>query len=116
MINQLTTSAHECKNEIKGDEMEKESEDFLRVISDESSMQILEMFGEGDPVRYKQMQESVNTGTLNRRLRYLLRYGLIQHHLERFEKKVEWYTITERGRKVLHYMRELVKLVKQSTI
>jgi len=38
--------------------------------------------------------------TLNERVKQLLEYNLIEHHLERKELRREWYSITEKGRKI----------------
>jgi DNA-binding HxlR family transcriptional regulator len=48
--------------------------------------------------------------TLNARLRELLHYELIEYHLERKDTRTEWYTITERGEKVLQHIKKLQKL------
>ncbi len=42
-----------------------------------------------------------NVPTLNTRLKQLLEFNLITHHLEKKELRKEWYEITEKGRKVL---------------
>lgn len=99
-------------NEVrKGEKMEKESENFLRMISAKSAIEILEFLSDHSETQYKEMQEFVNTHTLNLRLSELLNYSLIQHYLQRSER-IEWYEITEKGRKILHYLRELVALAQ----
>ncbi len=90
----------------------KESEDFFKMLGARSTIEILEFLGDHGEAKHKEMQEIANINTLNTRLRELLRYGLVQHHLERFERKTEWYEITEKGRRVLYHVKELVLLMQ----
>lgn len=90
--------------------MQKEDVKVLNVFGKKGTMQILEFLDHGK-VSYLQLQQLINTHTLNTRLRELLNYGLVQHHLERFEKRTEWYEITEKGRKVLYSLKELAALI-----
>jgi len=90
--------------------MQKEDVKVLNVFGKKGTMQILEFLDHGK-VSYLQLQQFINTHTLNTRLRELLNYGLVQHHLERFEKRTEWYEITEKGRKVLYSLKELAALI-----
>ena len=48
----------------------------------------------------------------NTRLRELLSYSMIQHHDGRSDLGAEWYTITEKGEKGLHNLKELVNLTE----
>jgi len=41
--------------------------------------------------------EFMNTHTLNVRLRELLRYALVKHHIIREERRAKWYAMTEKG-------------------
>jgi predicted transcriptional regulator len=41
-------------------------------------------------------------------LRELLIFGLLEHHIKKEEKRTEWYTITERGKKVAELLKEIV--------
>ncbi len=54
-----------------------------------------------------QMRQFADTHTLNTRTRELLKYGLVEHHLEREITRKEWYEITEKGRKILQYAQKL---------
>ncbi len=56
--------------------------------------------------------EFVNTPTLNDRLRRLLQYKLIEHHLERVNTRKEWYSLTEKGRQVLNHLETIVRLTE----
>ena len=70
------------------------------------------MFLDDGKANYQQLCQFINTHTLNTRLRELLIYGLIQHHMQRLERREEWYEITEKGRKALYHLKELAALAK----
>ena len=91
----------------------KEIRDFFKMFGARSAIEILEFLGDHGEAHHKEMLEFVQLTTLNKRLRNLLRYGLVQHHLERSERKTEWYEITEKGRKVLYHVKELVQLMEK---
>ena len=44
---------------------------------------------------------------LKDRIRELLKYGLVEHHLERERTRKEWYELTEKGKKILQYTQKL---------
>ena len=75
--------------------MEERDEEFLKIIGLTGTKQILEFISEHGTAQYKDFQPFVNTHTLNRRLRELLIYGFLEHHIEKEEKRMEWYTLTE---------------------
>ena len=89
----------------------KENEKFLRMLGATGTKKILEFLDTHSTGQYKEMAEFMSVHSLNIRLRDLLSFGLIYHHLEREPKKVEWYEITKRGKQVLHYLRCLVELI-----
>ncbi|KYK37789.1 MAG: winged helix-turn-helix transcriptional regulator [Theionarchaea archaeon] len=96
--------------------MEKSREGkFLKMLGATGTRQILEFLGEQDTARYTQMEEFLNTHTLNKRLRQLLVFGLVRHHLERAETRKEWYELTEKGREVLQHLQALVELIAESS-
>ncbi len=92
---------------------EKREETFLKLLGAKGTKQILEFIGQHDTAQYRQLMGFVNTPTLNARLRDLLIFGLICHHLERIETRREWYELTEKGKKVLQHLQEMVKLIKE---
>lgn len=61
------------------------------------------------------MAEFMNVHSLNIRLRDLLSFGLIHRHLEREPKKTEWYSLRQKGKQVLYYLRCLVGLSGESS-
>ena len=62
-------------------------------------------------MRYKELQEFLNTHTLNTRIKELLRHNLIQHNMVREEIRKEWYELTEDGKRVLELLNELAGIV-----
>ena len=92
--------------------VEKSEEDFLRVIGARSTREILQFSAGHETFHYKELDEFVNTDTLNHRLRDFLRYSLVEHHIKRGEGRGEWYTMTDRGRKVLNSIEKCVSLVE----
>lgn len=74
--------------------MDEETErEFLKLIGLTGTILILRHLSEHDLRQYKDLQEHINTHTLNQRLRTLLHFNLIEHHYVRDEKKKEWYTL-----------------------
>lgn len=92
---------------------EKREEDFLKLLGAKGTKQILDFIGLHGTAQYRQLMEFVNTPTLNARLRDLLIFGIICHHLERVETRKEWYELTEKGKKALQHLQELAKLIKE---
>jgi DNA-binding HxlR family transcriptional regulator len=89
----------------------EEQEEFVKMLGSKATRSILAFLDKEGRVRYKQFQEFVNTHTLNTRLRDLMRYDLIQHHMVREEIRREWYEPTDKGRKALQLLNELANLV-----
>ena len=88
-------------------------EHFLRVLGMRGTRDILRYLGEHGTARYKNFSSFMNTLTLNQRLRQLLGYKLIEHHMDRKVKRIEWYTITEKGKKILKHMNEMIKITEE---
>lgn len=85
-------------------------EDFIKVLGSKATLPILQFLDRKEKVRYKQLQEFVNTHTLNTRLKELLEYDLIEHHVIREGTRKEWYEPTERGKRVLTLLSELATM------
>jgi len=60
--------------------------------------------------QHKEFDLLVSRFTLNTRLRQLLKFGLITHHLTRKGAKKEWYEITNTGRKVVEHLKPLSEI------
>lgn len=94
--------------------MEKEKEEnFLKMLGLKATRDILEFLSENGTAQYKQLQQFVNTHTLNTRLRELLEFNLVEHHMVREDVRKEWYQPTEKGLKVLQQLKSLVKIVEE---
>ena len=86
-------------------------ENFFKLISLKSTQDILTYLNEHVSVQHTELNSFMNTATLYVRLTELLEFGLIEHHLEKEPTRREWYEITEKGRKILKYLEDLVELV-----
>jgi len=91
----------------------KREEDLLKMLGLKATKDILEFLDQHGVAQYKQLQQFVNTHTLNTRLRDLLDFHFVQHHLVREEVRREWYEPTEKGLKVLGHLREIVELAEE---
>jgi DNA-binding HxlR family transcriptional regulator len=91
--------------------MEEKSEEFLNMIGSTGTKQILDFICEHSTAQYKDMRPFMNAHTLNRRLRELLIYGLLEHHIKKEEKRMEWYTLTEKGKKLVKLLREIIAFI-----
>jgi len=91
---------------------EEKEKEFLKLIGLTGTIVVLRHLNEHGSRHYKDLQEHINTHTLNQRLRTLLHFNLVEHHYVRDEKKKEWYTITGTGRKVLTLIEEMIKTIE----
>lgn len=87
-------------------------EDPLRLLTSKPTREILEFLDQHSYSQYKDLRAFVAIHTLNSKLRNLLSYELIEHHLERLDIRREWYELTDRGRKVLQFLKELAEIVE----
>jgi DNA-binding HxlR family transcriptional regulator len=92
---------------------EKKEEEFLKMLGLKATKKILEYLDEHETAQYKQLQQFVNTHTLNTRMRELLDFNLVQHHLVREDVRREWYESTEKGKRILGHLREMITIVKE---
>ena len=92
---------------------EKEKEDLLKMLGARGTKQILEFLNQNGLCQYKQLEEFMNTHTLNIRLREMLTFQLVQFYFDRIETKERGYEITEKGEKILQHLRDLVTLMKE---
>ena len=90
---------------------EKEEEEFLKMIGLKGTMPILRFMNEKGEAQYTDLMQLINVVSLNTRLKQLLHFRLIQHNMERLELRREWYTVTEKGRKVLNYLNEVLEVM-----
>ena len=90
----------------------KIQEGFFKMLGSKATVRILQHLGTEERVKYKDLQQFVNTHTLNVRIKDLLNYGLIEHHLIREETRQEWYELTERGKKVIELLNKLIEIME----
>jgi DNA-binding HxlR family transcriptional regulator len=90
--------------------MDEESLELLKIIGLTKTVEILEYFREHGTARHHDLSQFVNMHTLNSRICQMLKFKLIEHHYERIKSKREWYTLTEKGKKVLEYAENVAKL------
>jgi DNA-binding HxlR family transcriptional regulator len=91
----------------------KDEEKLLKLIGSTGTKQILELLSEQGAGQYKEMKGFTSTHALNRRLRELLSFSLIEHHFEREEGRREWYEITERGKELLKCIETIIEVVEK---
>ena len=91
----------------------KKEESFLKMLGLKATKDILEYLEGHDTAQYKELQQFVNTHTLNTRMRELLDFKLVQHHLVREDVRKEWYEPTEKGKKILGHLREMVQIAEE---
>ena len=87
--------------------MVDEKEDLLKLAVSEDTIDILRYLNEHGTWQYKDFTEFVDVGTLQDRINRLLKFNLITH---RSEDGTEQYELTEKGRKVLQIMEDIIKL------
>ncbi len=92
---------------------EKGEEGLLKMLGARGAKQILEFLNQHGLCQYKQLEEFMNTHTLNIRLREMLTFQLVQFYFDRIETRERGYEITEKGEKILQHLRDLVTLMKE---
>ncbi|MGD2247743.1 MAG: winged helix-turn-helix transcriptional regulator [Candidatus Methanofastidiosia archaeon] len=86
------------------------NEKIIKLLGFTGAIFILEYMDTHTKTQYKELNKTLAAYTLNCRLQELLESNLIEHHFERKEKRREWYTITKKGKKVLHIIHKLQEL------
>jgi predicted transcriptional regulator len=88
-------------------QMEDELGEFFSVLGFVGTRGILKSIGEGKD-QYMDFTLYASKSTIDVRTKQLIALGLIEHHLLRGTgKRREWYTLTERGKRVLKATTEL---------
>jgi predicted transcriptional regulator len=90
-------------------QMEDELGEFFSVLGLQGTRGILAAIKEGKD-QYKNFTLYASEATLNMRTKQLTTLGLIEHHLLRGTgKRREWYTLTDKGKRVLKATTDLEK-------
>lgn len=93
--------------------MSDRKDDFLNLVISESTIDILGYLNKRGTGQYKDFVQHVDVTTLNDRVEQLLEFNLITHCAEKEDVEKEWYEITEKGRKVLQIIEDIIKLVEE---
>ena len=92
--------------------MDREKGDsFFKLISLKGTRDILNYLNEHNTAQHASLNTLMSAATLNAKLIELLEFGLIEHHLEKEDVRKEWYTITEKGKRFLQLLADLVKII-----
>ncbi len=89
--------------------MDEKEEEFLKSISLKGTIDILRYLREHGTGQYKDLIEFMNEVTLYRRVKQLLEFDLIIHHLNKKDVRKEWYEITDKGRKILQILEDIIQ-------
>ncbi|MBU7046375.1 MAG: winged helix-turn-helix transcriptional regulator [Theionarchaea archaeon] len=89
--------------------MEDNLRKFLRVLGFTATVDILNSIEEGKN-QYKHFIPFASISTLNERVKQLESLGIIEHHLAREDKRREWYTLTQKGEKVVKVITKLERV------
>ena len=90
--------------------VDEREEEFLKLIGSKGTIDILRYLNKHKTGQYKDLIELVNEVTLYNRVKQLLKFSLIVHHLDKKDVRREWYEITEKGKRVLQILGTLKKL------
>ena len=88
---------------------DKELRRFFTVLGLVSALDILKSLQKGEK-QFMEFLSIASSRTAYVRTKELIKLGIIEHHLEKEPKRKEWYTLTERGKRVL---RALIRLEKE---
>jgi len=91
------------REEGRNTDIETEDQDlkeFFRVLGLTATVDILKSIQKGKN-QYLDFFTTASVSTVNERIKQLITLGIIKHHLGREPRRKEWYTLTERGERVL---------------
>jgi len=91
--------------------MDERMKKFLKVLGAKGVFDVLVYLDVHKTAQYRDLMKFVNTPTLNTRLRQLLTFKIISHHLERAETRKEWYELTEKGKEVVKHLKAVMEMV-----
>ena len=87
--------------------------EFLQLLGSKGTRRMLQELYTRGKVRCTDFHLDISIPTIYTRLSKLLEFSLIEHHLEKEPTRQEWYEITEKGRKILKYLEDLVELIDE---
>ena len=87
---------------------------LIEVVGLVATADILKKVNEKGKTKYMDLKSFASYSTLNERLLQLTQLGLLKHNIVRDkERRDEWYTITEKGKKVLRILEQLQKIAEE---
>ena len=72
----------------------------MKKNQNNNTKEILQYLRKHEKVQYTNFNLNISVPTLNKRLRKLLKFNLIEHCITKELKRKEWYEITEKGKRV----------------
>jgi len=85
---------------------------LLALLGSKDTKEILQYLHKHEKVQYTNFDLSISVPTLNKRLRKLLKFNLIEHCITKEPRRREWYEITEKGKNVLKIMEDMIRVVE----
>ena len=82
--------------------------EFFKVLGSAATRDMLTSIDEGNN-QHKDFLKFGSISTINQRTKQLVGLDIIEHHLGREEMRREWYTLTERGERVVRAIPVLEK-------
>ena len=83
-------------------------QEFLKLLGSTATVSILKGIHKGEN-QYKYFYSIASPSTLNTRIGKLITLRIIEHHITREPRRKEWYTLTERGKRIVEAIIELEK-------
>ncbi|KYK38396.1 MAG: hypothetical protein AYK18_17340 [Theionarchaea archaeon DG-70] len=99
---------------LKGDKIELKLEIrlFLRLLSKKGTIDILKMLKDKNRAQYRDLSTiDIGIATLSDRINESLKNGIIEHHLKRTTKREEFYTLSEKGERILKLIEEIEEII-----
>jgi len=86
---------------------------LLALLGSKDTKEILQYLHKHERVQYTNFDLIISVPTLNKRLRKLLKFGLVEHCIAKEPRRREWYEITEKGKRVLEIMEDMIRVVEK---
>jgi DNA-binding HxlR family transcriptional regulator len=86
-------------------------EEILKLLGALATLDILNFLNEHGRGQYADFKNFASVSTLNDRLQRLEESGLINHHVEKKNKKEEWYELTITGKNVFQHVEGVYEIL-----
>lgn len=85
--------------------------EIFHIVGLVGTFELLKQIKEKEKCSYMNLPDNMSGASKNKRLSQLTNLKLTTHHFERGkDKRIEWYEITEKGRKFLSILEQLDQL------